>query len=109
MSAPGLGPVKTLTALNQFLGLAQEQTADGVSLCACRSLDKFKNQLAASGEDLQTWRDDCGKDYDWSLLDRNGGKGWDLAKQLVRPRNILQRGRMSAADAMRHSYFWPEF
>ena len=74
-----------------------------------RSLDKFKNQLAASGEDLQTWREDYGKDYDWTLLDRNGGRGWDLAKKMVRPRNFFQRGRISAADAMRHSYFWPEF
>mmetsp|Transcript_27018 Transcript_27018/g.66635 ORF Transcript_27018/g.66635 Transcript_27018/m.66635 type:complete len:288 (+) Transcript_27018:42-905(+) len=74
-----------------------------------KSLDKFKNQLQASGEDLARWRRDYGKNYDWTLLDRNGGLGWDLAQKLVRPRNIFQRGRLSASQAMGHRYFWPEF
>eukprot|EP00960_Hanusia_phi_P031792 749481-Hanusia_phi.AAC.26 len=59
-----------------------------------------------------------------SLLERNGGAGWDLATKLVRPRNFFQRGRFSAREvrrlldggarrcdalqAMGHRYFWPE-
>jgi len=74
-----------------------------------KQLDLFKSQLQVAGEDLQTWRDDYGDDYDFSLLDRREGAGWDLAKKMVRPRNLLQRGRMSAAQAMGHRFFWPEW
>jgi hypothetical protein len=47
--------------------------------------------------------------YDFSLLDRNGGAGWDLATRLVCRRNALRRGRLSASEALRHCFFRPEF
>ena len=73
-----------------------------------KQLDNLKSQLRACGEDLKTWREEYGDAYDLSLLDRKGGQAWDLATQLVRPRNQLQRGRLSARQAMGHRYFWPE-
>lgn len=71
----------------------------------------FNADLAAQGYDLAAWRNTSSKarSCDFSLLDRNGGAGWDLACQLVRERGSLNRGRLSAADAMRHRYFRPEF
>ena len=36
--------------------------------------------------------------YDFRILDRNGGAGWDLACRLTRRRNALNRGRLSAAQ-----------
>ncbi len=42
---------------------------------------------------------------DFSLLDRDGGAGWDLAVRLLRPRDRLNRGRPGAAEALRHRYF----
>lgn len=35
--------------------------------------------------------------------------GWDLACKLVCERNSLNRGRLSAVEALRHRYFRPEF
>eukprot|EP00277_Geminigera_cryophila_P033450 CAMPEP_0173131598 /NCGR_PEP_ID=MMETSP1102-20130122/60728_1 /TAXON_ID=49646 /ORGANISM="Geminigera sp., Strain Caron Lab Isolate" /LENGTH=584 /DNA_ID=CAMNT_0014042929 /DNA_START=318 /DNA_END=2072 /DNA_ORIENTATION=- len=73
-----------------------------------RQLDNFKSQLRSCGESLTRWREEYGDQYDLSLLDRKGGLAWNLAQQLVRPRNLLQRGRWSARQAMGHRYFWPE-
>jgi len=73
-----------------------------------RQLDNFKSQLRSCGESLSRWREEYGDQYDLELLDRKGGLAWDLAQQLVRPRNLLQRGRFSARQAMGHRYFWPE-
>jgi serine/threonine protein kinase len=73
-----------------------------------KQLDNFKSQLRSCGENLQRWREDFGDNYDLSLLDRNKGHAWDLAQQLIRPRNLFQRGRLSARQAMGHRYFWPE-
>jgi len=72
-----------------------------------KQLDLFKAQLAEAGEDLTEWRKQFGDQYDFQLLDVREGAGWDLAKNMVRPRNILQRGRFSAAESMGHRYFWP--
>ena len=71
----------------------------------------FNADLAAQGYDLAAWRNTSGKarQCDFSMLDRNGGAGWDLACRLVRERGGLNRGRLSAAEAMRHRYFLPEF
>lgn len=74
-----------------------------------KQLDLLKSQLQVVGEDLQAWRDEYGDQYTFTLLDRRQGLGWDLVKKLVRPRNLLQRGRLSAAEAMSHPFFWPEF
>jgi len=45
--------------------------------------------------------------YDFKILDRNGSAGWDLACKLTRRRNSLNRGRLSAAQALRHRFFSP--
>lgn len=47
------------------------------------------------------------KGYDFSILDRSGGAGWDLACKLMRRRNALNRGRLSAGQALRHRFFSP--
>ncbi|GJY45943.1 hypothetical protein Tco_0435006 [Tanacetum coccineum] len=39
------------------------------------------------------------------LLDLDLGRGWDLATKLISERGSLCRGRLSAADALRHPYF----
>ena len=36
--------------------------------------------------------------YDFRILDRNGGAGWDLACRLTRRRNAFNRGRLSASQ-----------
>ena len=38
-------------------------------------------------------------------LDLDSGRGWDLATKLISERGSLRRGRLSAADALRHPYF----
>jgi len=73
-----------------------------------KQLDNFQSQLRSCGEDLMQWREEYGDLYDLSLLDRKGGLAWDLVQQLVRPRDIWQRGRLSARQAMGHRFFWPE-
>ena len=45
--------------------------------------------------------------YDFELLDRNGKAGWDLARKLLRKRTSVNRGRLSAGQALRHRYFSP--
>jgi hypothetical protein len=73
-----------------------------------KALDNFKAQLRSCGEDLIRWREEYGDQYDLSLLDHNKAQAWDLATKLIRPRNLFQRGRLSARQAMNHRYFWPE-
>jgi hypothetical protein len=67
----------------------------------------FSTDLAAAGYDLAAWRAGSAKARacDFALLDRNGGAGWDLACRLVRERDNLNRGRLGAAEALRHRYF----
>ncbi len=36
--------------------------------------------------------------YDFRILDRNKGAGWDLAIRLTRRRNGFNRGRLSASQ-----------
>jgi serine/threonine protein kinase len=74
------------------------------SITAVRSLN---TDLAQCDYDLATWRNESSKARacDFSLLDRGGGAGWDLACKLVRKRDSLNRGRLSAAEALRHRYF----
>lgn len=71
----------------------------------------FNADLAAANFDLAAWRNTSSKAKlcDFSVLDRSGGAGWDLACRLVRERDGLNRGRLSAAEALRHRYFLPEF
>lgn len=71
----------------------------------------FNTDLAACSYDLAAWRTRSNKarQCDFSVLDRSGGAGWDLACRLVRERDNLNRGRLSAAEALRHRFFLPEF
>lgn len=69
----------------------------------------LNNDIRNAECDLQAWRDGKGFRYDYSLLDRNGGAGWDLACKLIRNRNQFNRGRLDTAGALRHRYFLPEF
>ena len=65
----------------------------------------FQRNLLNADYSLQRWRDKfAGGNWDFSMLDADGGKGWDLACKLVCKRNSLQRGRLSAAAATRHPY-----
>ena len=71
----------------------------------------FNGDLARNGGDLELWRKSVTSrggrlSYDFSLLDADGGAGWDLAKGLLAPRSgPLNRGRLSCAAALRHRYF----
>lgn len=59
-------------------------------------------------QNLDNWRAYNGRSYDFSLLDRNNGAGWDLAQKLLAQRNQYNRGRLSVEQALRHRYFLPE-
>ena len=71
----------------------------------------FNGELARSGGDLDAWRESVTSrggrlSYDFSLLDADGGAGWDLARELLAPRSgPLNRGRLSCGAALRHRYF----
>ncbi|KAK9817239.1 hypothetical protein WJX72_011627 [[Myrmecia] bisecta] len=69
----------------------------------------FNIELARCNYDLQAWRSSGAspraRNSDFTLLDRNNGAGWDLACKLICRRNSLNRGRLSAGDALRHRYF----
>ncbi|KAL4426222.1 hypothetical protein ABPG77_009837 [Micractinium sp. CCAP 211/92] len=66
----------------------------------------FNSELAAAEYDLNLWRRSSAKarNMDFSLLDANGGQGWDLAVKLLRPKNDANRGRLSCAQALRHPF-----
>ena len=76
-----------------------------VSLRTPVGLQTFKKEIAAVGYDLQQWRDTTRMRVNFDVLDLDGGKGWDLATKLICERNMLNRGRLSAAAALRHPYF----
>ncbi len=44
------------------------------------------------------------KSPNFKLLDLGGGAGWDLVCKLVTERNRVQRGRLSAAQALQHKF-----
>lgn len=46
--------------------------------------------------------------FNFDILDRKGGAGWDLARKLICRRNAINRGRLSAASALAHKFFRPE-
>jgi hypothetical protein len=68
----------------------------------------FNADLEKCEYDLDLWRRTSPKarQCDFELMDRAGGAGWDLACRLVRRRDKFNRGRLSAAQALRHRYFW---
>ncbi|CAL8467457.1 g6995 [Coccomyxa elongata] len=78
-------------------------------LRASSAVRTFNTALKQCDWDLEEWRATRGSRYDYTLLDRRGNAGWDLACKLVCRRNSLNRGRLSAAEALRHRFFRPEF
>ncbi|PSC67765.1 putative ubiquitin conjugation factor E4 [Micractinium conductrix] len=66
----------------------------------------FNAELAAADYDLNLWRRTSPKarQMDFSLLDANGGQGWDLAVKLLRLKNGINRGRLSCSGALRHPF-----
>lgn len=70
----------------------------------------FNTALAECDYDLARWRTVSPKarQCNFEVLDRNGKAGWDLACKLVRERGSLNRGRLSASEALRHRFFLPE-
>lgn len=66
----------------------------------------FNAELAAADYDLNRWRESSPKarQMDFTLLDRSGGQGWDLAVKLLRAKNKLNRGRLSCSGALRHPF-----
>ncbi|GLC37701.1 hypothetical protein PLESTB_000886900 [Pleodorina starrii] len=69
----------------------------------------FNTELRQYDNDLNRWRMYRGQKYDFSLLDRNGGAGWDLACKLITKRDQFNRGRLSVGQALSHRFFLPEF
>lgn len=68
-------------------------------------LGSFKKELENVGHDLREWRRTTRLRADFSVLDQDGGQGWDLVCKLVCPRGPLFKGRLSAPEALRHPYF----
>lgn len=69
------------------------------------NIRNFNNELKQFDYDLKRWREARGAKYNFTLLDRAAGAGWDLACKLVRKRDAFQRGRLSVGAALRHRYF----
>ncbi|GJP38368.1 hypothetical protein CLOM_g22814 [Closterium sp. NIES-68] len=67
-------------------------------------LQTFKKELRAARYDLKRWRRETRMRPDLRVLDLEGGAGWDLATRLVCERGTLRKGRLSAAEALRHPY-----
>lgn len=66
---------------------------------------KFQRDLLNAEYDLDLWREKfAGPQWDFSLLDMNGGAGWDLASKLVCKRNARRRGRLSAQEILLHPF-----
>ncbi|KAL3163274.1 hypothetical protein ABBQ32_009669 [Trebouxia sp. C0010 RCD-2024] len=68
----------------------------------------FSVDVAAAEFDMNLWRkraESKSRPPNFQLLDRNSGAGWDLVCKLVTERNGLQRGRLSAAQALQHRFF----
>uniref|UniRef100_A0A0C9S7J7 TSA: Wollemia nobilis Ref_Wollemi_Transcript_8305_1759 transcribed RNA sequence n=1 Tax=Wollemia nobilis TaxID=56998 RepID=A0A0C9S7J7_9CONI len=68
-------------------------------------LRMFKSEIKQAQYDLRKWRQTTRLRPDLSILDSDGGKGWDLATKLISERGFLRRGRLSAAAALSHPYF----
>lgn len=65
----------------------------------------FSADLAACDGDLDAWRRARGERYDFSMLDADGGAGWDLVRRLTARRSgPFGRGRMSVGAALGHRF-----
>ncbi|KAI5662949.1 hypothetical protein M9H77_22272 [Catharanthus roseus] len=76
------------------------------NLRSSSSLKNFNLELKTVGYDLAEWREKTRMRPDFSILDLDSGRGWDLATKLISERGSLRRGRLSAAAALRHPYFF---
>lgn len=76
------------------------------SLRSSAALKNFNLELKTCKYDLNRWRDYTRlRPSDLQILNSESGRGWDLASKLICERGYLGRGRLSAADALRHPYF----
>jgi hypothetical protein len=105
--------------------IVASQSACLSSVCqpfSCRSAlppnsNQFQQELEAADYELDAWRASSRfvKPTDFAALDADGGAGWELARDLLRPRDIVVAAdgavdfvassevrRISAADALKH-------
>lgn len=75
------------------------------SLRSPAALKNFNLEIKTCQYDLIKWRDYTRLRPNFQILDSDSGRGWDLATKLVCERGPFRRGRLSAADALRHPYF----
>lgn len=76
------------------------------TLRSSAALKNFNLEIKTVGYDLKKWKEKTRLRHDLSILDLDSGRGWDLATKLISERgSFLRRGRLSAADALRHPYF----
>lgn len=75
------------------------------SLRSTTYLKNFNSELKAVEYDLNKWREKTRLKPDFTILDLESGRGWDLATKLISERGFLRRGRLSAAAALRHPFF----
>ncbi|KAK3212799.1 hypothetical protein Dsin_017505 [Dipteronia sinensis] len=75
------------------------------TLRSTAGLKNFNLEIRTYNYDLNKWRENTRLRPDFSILDLDSGRGWDLATKLISERGFLGRGRLSAAAAWRHPYF----
>ena len=68
-------------------------------------MQSLKQELKKAEYDVEEWRRVTRSRPDLDIRDADGGKGWDLVTKLVQPRGSFFKGRLSAAEALRHPYF----
>ncbi|CAN7113362.1 unnamed protein product [Brassica rapa subsp. narinosa] len=76
------------------------------SIRSSAGLKNFNLEIKSVEYDLNRWRDRTRTRPDLSILDLDSGRGWDLVTKLISERGSLRRGRLSAAAALRHPYFF---
>ncbi|KAL9425812.1 hypothetical protein AB3S75_032720 [Citrus x aurantiifolia] len=75
------------------------------TLRSISGLKNFNMEIKTAQYDLNKWREYTRLRSDFTILDLDSGRGWDLATKLISERGFLRRGRLSAAAALRHPYF----
>lgn len=75
------------------------------SLRSTAGLKNFNSEIKAAKYDLNLWRERTRSRPDFTILDLDSGRGWDLARKLISERDSFRRGRLSAAAALAHPYF----
>lgn len=76
------------------------------SIRSSAGLKNFNLEIKSLEYDLNRWRDRTRTRPDLTILDLDSGTGWDLVTKLISERGSLRRGRLSAAAALRHPYFF---